>query len=617
MSAYSHDYKLRNEDLLWQTVERGDAYIPNFPPRLTFETSKRCNLACRMCYHFSTRFIQGRSTMDQPYMDLRLIEKVAEELFPTLQYYETTLLGDPFLAPYLDDELRLAGQYNVYMRPTTNGTTVTEKNIAKVNGRMDWLKCSFDSHIRGIYNAIRIGAEYETTIKRLKTFNRLREQMDPVPYFRMGLVLSDMNVDNLADYVAWCHEEMGVDDVEIMGINIDAPHVEPMALFDKAERVNRNLDAAVDLAIDRKYKLRLDFTRMPYPGSGRFVCQERSAELREIQKDFGFQAPRLFDRMSYVIRNPRNRHEIGDVGQVWSNNMRRMDRCLEFFNRPFVLDNGNIEGCGNCDTFLLGNLKRQNFSDIWNNDLYMDIRRKMFKGRIKENWYEPCNDCICMDVTYDRGRSDHRNRSFYRIYTSESAGGEKIAAALSHRPMAWENEVSLDRFRKRIDDFVDYELCNPSAGAIYLSDLPVLKKTLEPQARLAANKVDVWTPLAIGSRRYAKGLFVNGGAVITFPVIPGFSNFRAVVGLFDGGNPDRQILDDRPGTGGKVVFEILLDNEVVATTPEVDGASPGLLIDLPVAGHATITLKSIPIEPDHAWSTWCDARFCTAEPVAA
>ena len=384
MSAYSHEYKLRNEDLLWQTVERGDAYIPNFPPRLTFETSKRCNLACRMCYHFSTRFIQGRSTMDQPYMDLRLIEKVAEELFPTLQYYETTLLGDPFLAPYLDDELRLAGQYNVYMRPTTNGTTVTEKNIAKVNGRMDWLKCSFDSHIRGIYNAIRIGAEYETTIKRLKTFNRLREQMDPVPYFRMGLVLSDMNVDDLADYVAWCHEEMGVDDVEIMGINIDAPHVEPMALFDKAERVNRNLDAAVDLAINKKYKLRLDFTRMPYPGSGRFVCQERSAELLDIQKDFGFQPPRLFDRMSYVIRNPRNRHEIGDVGQVWSNNMRRMDRCLEFFNRPFVLDNGNIEGCGNCDTFLLGNLKRQNFSDIWNNDLYMDIRRKMFKGRIKE-----------------------------------------------------------------------------------------------------------------------------------------------------------------------------------------------------------------------------------------
>ena len=65
------------------------------------------------------------------------------------------------------------------------------------------------------------------------------------------------------------------------------------------------------------------------------------------------------------------------------------------------------------------------------------------------------------------------------------------------------------------------------------------------------------------------------------------------------------------------MFEILLDDEVVVTTPEVDGASPGLLVDLPVAGHATITIKSIPIEPDHAWATWCDARFCAAEPAAA
>lgn len=617
MSYYSHEYKLLNEDLLWQTVDKRDSYIPNLPPRLTFETSKRCNLACRMCYHFSTRFIQGRSTMDQPYMDLRLIEKVAEELFPTLQYYETTLLGDPFLAPHLDDELRLAGQYNVYMRPTTNGTTVTEKNIAKVNGRMDWLKCSFDSHIRGIYNAIRIGAEYETTVKRLKTFNRLREQMDPVPYFRMGLVLNDMNVDTLADYVAWCHEEMGVDDVEIMGINIDAPHVEPMALFDKAERVNRNLDAAIDLALDKKYKLRLDFTRMPYPGSDRFVCQKRSAELLDLQKDFGFLPPRLFDKMSYVIRNPRNRHEIGDLGPVWSNNMRRMDRCLEFFNRPFVLDNGNVEGCGNCDTFLLGNLKVQNFSDIWNGELYMDVRRRMFEGKIKEDWYEPCNDCICMGVTYDRGRSDHRSRSFYRIYTSEQAGGLKIAAAQSHAPLAWETEISLEKYRERITAFADYELCNPTAGALYLSDVPILGKTLEPEMPLAMNKVDVWTPLAIGNRRYAKGVFYEGMASITFPIISGFTNFQATVGLFDGGNPDRRIGEDRPGPAGRVTFEILLDDVVVVTTPEVDGASPGLVVDLRLDGHKTITLKSIPVEPDHAWSVWCDARFCVVDPIAA
>lgn len=608
---YWHDpaFKLQNEEALWAAVDRKETYLPNLPPRITFETSKRCNLACRMCYHFGTKFIRKDSPMNAPYMDLRLIEKVAEELFPTLQYYETTLLGDPFLAPYLDDELRLAGEYGVYMRPTTNGTTVTERNIEKVDGRMDWLKCSFDSHIRGLYNAIRIGAEYETTVKRLKTFARLREQMNPVPYFRIGLVMNDMNVDTISDYIRWANEELGVDDVEIMGVNIDADYVEPMALFDKADLVNRRLDEAIDLAIDKKYKLRLDFTRMPKPGTDRFVCQKRSAELMDLQKDMGFQPPRLFERMSYVIRNPRNRHEIGDCGFVWSNNMRRMDLCVEFFNRPFVLDNGNIEGCGNCDTFLLGNLKRQNFSEIWNGDLYQDVRRKMYHGTIKENWYEPCNDCICMGVTYDRGRSDHRNRSFYRMYSTEAAGAKKLDAGPSQQPVTWPSDFPLEAYQKRLAEFEPYPVQLAQYGNLYLSDMPLLQSSLDRSAAFAVDKINVWTPLALGGRRFPKGISYKGAGEVTYPVAPGATRFRAVIGLFDGGNVERHVLGEPAGSDARVEFSILLDGKVVYTSPEIDCRHLGLEIDVPIAGEQILTLKTRWIGGDDDWCVWCDPRF--------
>jgi MoaA/NifB/PqqE/SkfB family radical SAM enzyme len=438
---YTPEYKIKNEDQLWDAVDQKQTYIPFLPPRITFITSKRCNLSCRFCYHFAHKYIEKRSPLDMPAMDLRLIEKVAEELFPTLQYYETTLLGDPFLSPHLDDELRLAERYSVFMRPTTNGTTLTEANLDKVDGRMDWLKCSFDSHIRGIYNNIRIGARFENTVKKLKRFALRRESMTPKPYFRLGIVLNDLNLDTFPEYITWAHEELGVDDVEMMGLNVDRDHFESMSLFGSGPLVNQVLDQAIDLALNKKYKLRMDFTQMPVPGGDRFVCQRRSAELQKEQKSLGFIPPRDFARMSYVIQNPRNHWEINDLGFVWSNNMRRQDVCVEFFNRPFIIDNGNVEACGNCDTFLMGNMKKQKFSDIWNNELYQDVRLKMYGGEINVDWYPCCNDCICMGVTYDRGRSDHRHRTFYRVTKTLSQGEARQPVGDTHCPVDWPQEM--------------------------------------------------------------------------------------------------------------------------------------------------------------------------------
>ncbi len=429
--------KLENEQLLWKEVEAKQTVLKAMPPRITFETSRRCNLSCRFCCHFTTKYVARQSPMNQTFMEPKLINRIAEELFPTLQYYEATLLGDPFLSPNLDLELDLAEKHGVFFRPTTNGTTLTEANLDKIDGRMDWLKCSFDSHIRGVYNFIRIGARFENTVKKLKRFNKRREQMNPVPYFRVGLVLNDLNVDELPEYLVWCHEELGVDDVEIMGLNVNDNHMEPLSVFDKADRVNAMLDKTIETALDKKYKLRLAFTQMPKPGGDRFVCQKRSKELKEQQRDIGFIAPRNFDKMSYVIQAESNRWEVGDTGVVWSNNMRRQDICEEFFNRPFFLPNGSIEACGNSNTFMMGNIKRQPFKEIWNNELYQDIRKRMYSGRINENWYDACNECICMGVTYDRETSDHRHKNHYRVTKTKDKGEGRIAIGVSQRPTPW------------------------------------------------------------------------------------------------------------------------------------------------------------------------------------
>gem|GEM_PF-2616729 len=608
---YTKEMKLQNEDGLWAAVERKESYIPAFPPRITFQTSRRCNLSCRMCYHFSNKYIHNKNPMDLPAMDIRLVEKVAEEMFPTLQYYEATLLGDPFLSPHLDRELELAARYNVYFRPTTNGTMLTEANLEKVNGRMDWLKCSFDSHKRSIYNNIRIGAKYEDTVRKLKRFAKFRETMDPVPYFRLGLVLNSLNVDHFVEYVAWAHEELGVDDVEMMGINVDAHHIEALGIFDEAELVNKTLDEAVELALDKKYKLRLDFTRMPAPGGDRFVCQKRSAEIIERQKDMGFIPPRNFEKMSYVIQNPRSRRICGPLGYVFSNNMRRQDLCEEFFNRPFIGDNGNVEACGNCNTFLLGNLKHLNFAEIWNNELVQDVRRVMYEGKIKVNWYPACNDCICMGVTYDRGRSDHRKVSFYRVTTTLAKGEGRVEVGAAHGPVEWPHDYAPESYHSRVEEYRDYEVVPAKPGMVYLSDIP-FEPTSVRQRAYATDKLDTFTPLVLSRKRYIKGIYAEGYSMLAYTAPDDATSFKAVAGFFDAEKAGRHIGNDRPGFKGQVVMKVLLNGKEVFSSGRITPQDAGRSIDIPVCGRDRLTLIVEPADyndPGCSWAIWAEARF--------
>ena len=433
---YSNKEKLRNKDLLWEEIEAKKTFLTHLPPRITFQTHQRCNFSCRFCYHFYNKYYEGVDPMTMGCMSLDHIKKIADELFPTLQFYEATLLGDPFLSPNFDEEMKLCRQYNVYFRPTTNASLLTEEKLEQVDGVMDWFKCSFDSHIRSVYNYIKIGVRYEKVVEKLKMFAEKRYEMSPVPYFRMGFVLTDLNMEHLPEYMIWCRDELGVDDIEVMGLNVDHYHIEAMGVFDEPDRVNECLERAIQTALDRKIRLTLPFLRIPGEGATgeeRYVSGRRARELEKQQEGMGFIAPEAFDRMSYVMRNPRNYWNFGDVGYVWCHDFRRKDLCEEFFNRPFVIWNGNVEACGNCNTFNMGNVFHKPFREIWNCDLYQEVRRRMYEGEV-DSWFRPCHDCICMHVTYDRATSDHRFVSFYRVVDTEGRELPKEEADCYHIP---------------------------------------------------------------------------------------------------------------------------------------------------------------------------------------
>jgi pyruvate-formate lyase-activating enzyme len=400
------------------------------PPAMILSTSQRCNLACRFCPYFALRYFSGRSPMQEPVMEPRLLQRAAVELFPTLMYYRSTDLGEPFISPNLDLEIELAAKHGVYLRANTNGTTLIRPILEKLDGVLDFLTCGVDSHIRGTYNFLRVGARFENTVKKLKLFSAMRQSMRPVPYFRVQAVISDLNVDYLDQFLGWCHEELGVDDVEFMGLRLEHPHQDALQVFDKSGLVNRSLDQAINLALKKAYKLRLPFLRMPTPELTAQAATKLATDLRDQQAALGFVPPGQFEAMSYVIKRQEFRGTIGGDGLIWTPGMYPGSGGAGIATQPILWPNGNVEARQGATTYLLGNFKRKPFAKIWNGPLAVKMRKEAIKGALHTG-YDP-------GLAYTREHYDLRNTEPHLVVSKSNGGRElTIPAPVAAGPVPW------------------------------------------------------------------------------------------------------------------------------------------------------------------------------------
>ncbi len=146
--------------------------------------------------------------------------------------------------------------------------------------------------------------------------------------------------------------------------------------------------------------------------------------------------------------------------------------------------------------------------------------------------------------------------------------------------------------------------------ATFLSDLPFInaRNGFGPIERNLANGpggAGDGPPLRLGGVRYPKGLGTHAASTVTVNLRPGDARFVADVGI-----------DDTCGTAGSVVFQVLVDNVVRATTPLLTGASVPLPIAVPVVGGRQLTLRvsngGDGSACDHA--DWAGARLEAATP---
>ena len=153
----------------WDTLPLNN----DWPTRIEFELTNRCNLECVMCNGDWSHLIRkNREKLDPIKMvyDEKFVDQL-EEFIPHLQ--NTTFLGgEPFLINIYytiwEKIIELNPKCNITIQ--TNGSILNERIKKLLNKGNFYINISLDSLNETIYNRIRVNADFKKTYSNLEYF---------------------------------------------------------------------------------------------------------------------------------------------------------------------------------------------------------------------------------------------------------------------------------------------------------------------------------------------------------------------------------------------------------------------------------------------------------------
>ncbi|MFI5175210.1 MAG: radical SAM/SPASM domain-containing protein [Terriglobia bacterium] len=301
------------------------------PVHFTVENTNRCNLRCPHCQIHSPdyNYTYAKRHVD---MDLALFEKLARETFPWVKRVCLTVSGEALMSRNFDTVCDVLEAYGVGLEINSNGTLLTERNLRKMLGLLQWVTISFDGFQKETFEKWRSGADYDRVVDNVKTLNRLRRGLSASrrPHLNFTYVLMRDNIEEFPAFMDLARE--------LEADSVSGTHV---AVFDEPMR-NQSLIYHKALANECLGRAR-----------------KRGAELALTAY-----LPPDFDVSTDVASaNP-------------GKTPRRVD-CSFLWRRSYLELNGDVPTCCVSGRPVVDNLREKNFWDIWNGDNYRWMRASL------------------------------------------------------------------------------------------------------------------------------------------------------------------------------------------------------------------------------------------------
>jgi MoaA/NifB/PqqE/SkfB family radical SAM enzyme len=330
-----------------------------YPTIIAFEITHRCNLRCKTCWFWGEhgKYSQGGNF---EIMSLDEIKNFIDSIASFRPYFLLTG-GEPFLYPNIEEVVRYASSRGLFVGLITNGMLGTEKNIKNVlDAGLNFITVSLDSPQKTVHNNIRGNKNsFDNAIKTLRTLKRLKGTRH-FPITPINLTVSKFNYRQLNGILKIAQKA---------GINV----------------------------LQFQHQWFSDFpTSITYTKWAKNNLGLKSDHIKTFETCAALETngALLYKSLKSMRDNPRGNYirvypDLNEKETItYYQGMSPVfnERCINPWFGIIVKPNGDVVPCID---YIVGNVKKESFKEIWNSD-----KMKLFRRKVKEQGYFPgCTRC--------------------------------------------------------------------------------------------------------------------------------------------------------------------------------------------------------------------------------
>ena len=401
--------------------------------RLTFESgpyeahvqfSNFCNMSCVMCW-------DGENPRFER-MDPVVLEKVRTQIAPFLSVITPHSASEPLAATW-EDTLAFARDYSVQLALTTNTQFLDQEKLDELRDYVEMVVMSIDSHIPEVFEKIRPGAKSDKVFANIPGAARFCEEH---------------GIECLVQVVFMTENAAAMPETVAYMADAGVPSLNVIQLID-TNRHSSHLDATLHFSSAYLERIKQQ-------------CLE-VARQRRLRLGWDLDGAQFFDFRPPARKVRARRSKLWNDHFDEQMHLRHPGFCKYGYDRLQIELDGKVEPCGLATEgeLILGNLKDQDFDEIWNGPSARDLRRAHY------TWDYPS---ICASCRFVDPVEPQEDLEFAELYeddlgtsTSRSIVRDLVVAAPAHMTRTEERPVF--RVRRPHQVVERYELVLSLGGA--------------------------------------------------------------------------------------------------------------------------------------------------------
>lgn len=289
------------------------------PVLLQFESIKKCNLKCIMCG--VNREYKGRDAGEISISKF----KQALKQFPYVKSLILNGSGEPLLNKDILKVIALPRKKGILTGFHTNGLLLTPALSKKIlESDLSWLNISIDSHKKETYEKIRVGSDFDKVISNIKNLVELMKQTKSKMELTLVIVVMNNNIKELPEYINF-FGSLGVKNIKIQRVHI----------------------------MDR------------FPEKKKALTVNDNKLSRHIKHKTIEMAAKIGVKLTFTTFYNKEKNKRG---------------CDWPWLGPFINSHGDVMPCcviNSPEELTFGNIFKEDFSNIWNNEKYQEFRNDL------------------------------------------------------------------------------------------------------------------------------------------------------------------------------------------------------------------------------------------------